>query len=183
MTGGGCTWALSNNILFNGVSPLETRRLQVWFGTNGTVPFSDNPRIIVFFDIAPVTVRYIVDTVHNTQYADGNYPLDQTVTATATATTSISSTLGNVPLTTSLQYSVVARSGGTAPVAGTGNTLLTTGTTAPLLVSQVATGRQTNAQTWTTNADSAIVTLDLSASGTGETGIVGEAGKVVPFLV
>ena len=81
-----------------------------------------------------------------------------------------------------MQYTVVARSAGTIPVAGTGNTLLTQGLT-PSMASQVATGRITNAQTWTTSADFAVITMDLSASGTGEPGIQGENGKVVPFLV
>ena len=183
MTGAGCSWSEIANVPFNGSAGLEARRLQVWVGFYNGTAFSDDPRILTYFDISPTSVRYIVDTVQNTQYADGNYPIDQFFSTSSTATTVAQTTLPSVPLGTSLQYTVVARSGGTAPVAGTGNTLLTQGTTAPIMVSQVATGRQTNSQTWTTSADSAVVTLDLSASGTGETGIAGENGKVVSFLV
>jgi hypothetical protein len=81
-----------------------------------------------------------------------------------------------------MQYTVVARSGGTVPTATLPNTLLTQGLT-PAMASQVGTGQITNTQTWTTSADFAVITMDLSASGTGESGIKGEDGKVVPFLV
>jgi hypothetical protein len=128
---------------------------------------------LIYFDVSPTTLRYTYDGIQGTQYADGNNPLDQYTSNTGTATATITSTLTNVPLTTNLQYSIVARSGGTA----------TQGATAPISNSMVATGRQTNTQTWTTNADSAIVTLDFSASGGGETGIAGESGKIVPFLL
>ena len=182
ITGASCAWSLQADVPFNGSLGLEQRRLQVWTGLYNGTAFSDDPRILTYFDISPTSVRYIVDTVQNTQYADGNYPVDKVFSTSSTATTIAQTTLPTA-LATSLQYTVVARSGGTGPTAGGGNTLLTNGNTAPLLVSQVATGSVTNSQTWTTIADSAIVTLDLSASGTGETGIAGENGKVVSFLV
>jgi hypothetical protein len=184
VTGGNCgTWINITRVDFNPAPPLSTRKLEVWAGlANGNLPYSDDPRILVYFNVTPTTVRYIVDGIQNTQWVDGNDPLDRAISNTGTGT-SASNTLASVPLATNMQYSVLARSGGTAPVAGTGNTLLTQGTTAPILISQVATGRQTNAQTWTTSADWAFVTVDLSASGTGEPGIKGENGKVVPFLV
>jgi collagen type VII alpha len=185
ISGAGCSWSLITNVPFSPASPLNTRRLQVWVGSSsgGSISYSDDPRALIYFDVSPTTVRYTYDGIQGTQYADGNNPLDQYTSNTGTATATITSTLTNVPLTTNLQYSIVARTGGTAPVAGTGNTLLTQGATAPISNSMVATGRQTNTQTWTTNADSAIVTLDFSASGGGETGIAGESGKIVPFLL
>jgi hypothetical protein len=82
-----------------------------------------------------------------------------------------------------MQYSIVARSGGTAPVAGTGNTLITQGAVNPIMNSQVAISRQINAQSWTSNADSAMITLDFVPPSFPENGIQGENGKVVSFLV
>ena len=178
ITGGSIAWGNLASTTFG-----TDRRLEVWVGFTSDAGFSNDPRIIITFDISPTTVRYIIDGIQDTQYADGNYPVDQNITATGTGT-SASTTLTNPPsLATNLQYSVVARSTGTAPVAGTGNTLLTQGTTAPVLISEVATGRQTNSQTWTTSADWCMTTLDLSASGAYEAGCQGELGKIVQFVV
>jgi hypothetical protein len=82
-----------------------------------------------------------------------------------------------------MQYTIVARSGGTVPVAVPPNTLVTQGAVNPIMNSQVAISSQTNTQTWTTNADSAIATIDLNFGSTYESGADGEAGLVIPFLV
>ncbi len=124
-----------------------------------------------------------MDTVFNTSEAELDFPLVQTATSIAVATTTITTTLEAVPATNYLQYSIVARDGGTVPVAGTGNVLVTQGPTAPVLISQVAINRQANTQTWTTNAGSAMVTFDFAIPANYETGIQGENGKVVSFLV
>jgi hypothetical protein len=187
LTGAGCEWVEYANVDYSLSIGLPTKRLQVFIGRKDSsigynVPYSDDPRLIATFDLAPTTCRYAVDAIFNTSEAESSFPLAQTATAIATATATISTTLGAVPTTNNMQYSVVARSGGTVPVAGAGNTLLSQGLT-PALASQVAVSRQTNTQTWTTNADSAMVTFDFTFPSNYEGGIQGEAGKVVTFLV
>ena len=195
MSGAGCVWSEVANVDFDGSFPLINRRLQTFIGFRvansfgiypvGTPQYSDDPRLVVFFDVAPTTVRYIFDTVANVEFdfLFLGFPIAQIATNVGSGTSTLSTTLESVPTTNNLQYSVLARSTGTSPVAGTGNTLLTNGATAPVLISQVAVNRQTNSQSWTTNAESAMVTIDFRFPSQNETGVEGEFGKVIPFLV
>ena len=188
LTGAGCEWYEIGNQPFNGTFPLEARRLQVFIGRKDSgigynVPYSDDPRLVIIFDVAPTSVRYTYDAIFNTSESEDTFPLIQSISTVAVNTTTITSTLLSSPFTaTTMMYSVVARSGGTVPVGGTGNTLVSQGVT-PALASQVSINRQSNTQTWTTNADSAIATFEFNIPSVYETGSVGESGKVVPFLV
>lgn len=177
MTGAGCGWNNYGDVLYT-----ATRRLSVWVGT-GISTYSADPRLLVYFSTDPVNVRYTYDAIYNTSLWEGINPIVQSTSATATATTTLTTTLPSVPTTNNMQYSVLARTGGTAPVAGTGNTLLTQGAVNPIMNSMVAISRQSNTQTWTTAADSAMVTIDFSIPTAYEPGISGESGRVVAFLV
>jgi hypothetical protein len=187
VNGAGCEWALYEEVLFNSIAA-PTRRLSIWMGRKDTgvgynVPFSDDPRIVIDFSAAPVSVRYNLDQVQNTGVAENSWPLMGQITNRTDSATNITTDLGYTPTTNNMQYTVVARSGGTTPVAGTGNTLINNQTVAPLLVSEAAFTRQTNTMSWTTAAAAAAVTLDLAMPSVAEPGTNGENGKVIIFYV
>jgi hypothetical protein len=193
VNGAGCEWSNVADVTFDfqpvvASAPKVTRRLSVWVGRKDTtigynVPFSDDPRIVVDFGAAPTEVRYILDQVQNTANAENSWPVLSTATNAVGSVTTVTTDLGNTPITNNLQYTVVARSGGTTPVAGTGNTLINNQTVAPLLVSEAAFSRQTNTMTWTTAAAAAAVTLDLTMPSVAEPGTNGEDGKLIVFYV
>ena len=161
-----------------------TRRLQVFVGilySGYGANYSDDPIIKVFYDSAPVSARHSLDAVHNTVLGENGWFENAPVVNTANSATSISTDLGYVPTTNYMQYTVVARSGGTTPVAGTGNTLLNNQTVAPLLVSEVTINRQTNSMSWTTAAAAAAVTIDIPIPSVAESGRSGEEGQVLIF--
>ena len=64
-------------------------------------------------------------------------------------------------------------------VAGSGNTLLNNQTVAPLLVSEVSSGQQTNAMTWTTAAAAGAISVELQAASTCERGTRGWDGRII----
>ena len=187
VSGAGCEWANMGDLMYSTFGT-PTRRLVMFIGkrdanNESLTSFSDDPRIIVKFSNAPTSVRYLIDQIQNTRMSQGEWPAYGSAYNFADSATSISTDLGYTPATNYMQYTVVARSGGTTPVAGTGNTLINNQTVAPLLVSEVALTRQTNSMSWTTAAAAAAITVDLALPDSAETGTQGENGKVLLFPV
>jgi hypothetical protein len=183
--GAGCEWYILADVAYNSVAT-PTKRLSVFIGRKDSgigygIPFSDDPRLLINFTAAPVSVRYNIDGIHNTSESETWFPVYATATNRVDSANTITTDLGYVPNTNNMQYTVVARAGGTTPVAGTGNTLLNNQIVAPLLASEVAINRQTNTMTWTTAAAAAAVTFDFSIPSVAEPGTYGEDGKVIVF--
>jgi len=185
--GGGLEWFSYADVPYHS-DVIPTKRLVVFIGkidanSGYSAPYSENPWLKISFSEPPVSVRYNIDAVYNTAEAESGNPVAGITTQLTNSAVNITTDLGYVPTTNYMQYTVVARAGGTTPVAGTGNTLVNNQTVAPLLASEVSVNRQTNSMSWTTAAAAAAVTFDFAMPTTYEPGTDGERGKVVAFLV
>jgi hypothetical protein len=187
LSGAGCEWTNMGDLMYSSFST-PTRRLVVFigkrdWGNESLTTFADDPRIIIKFSNAPISVRYSIDQIQNTRMSQGEWPAYGTAYNITDSATNITTDLGYTPTTNNMVYTVVARSGGTTPVAGTGNTLINNQTVAPLLVSEVSLNRQTNSMSWTTAAAAAAITIDFALPDSSESGISGDNGKVLLFPV
>jgi hypothetical protein len=131
---------------------------------------------------SPVSsIRVIIDEIQNTSMRDYSDPYLRNATATSDSTANIAVDLGSLPTTNNMIYTVVARAGGTAPAAGTGNVLVNNQTAVPLMASQVAISRASNNQTWTTAAAAGAISIDIGQPTTFEDGCPGTNGKIIRF--
>ena len=161
-------------------------RMELWYGFAQDSVDNDvmnDTSLRVQFDIPPTTYRVMVDEVANTALNDGYTPIGQSTTATSVSS-SITTSLPFAPTIGNIIYTVVAKNGGTTPVAGTGNTLLNNQTTAPTMVSEVSTAlsgalQQNNGMTWTGSTTAGAISVEISQSSVPESGAKGWEGRLI----
>jgi len=158
-------------------------RMELWVGyvtENQTgIDVMKDTNVRITFDLPPTLYRANIDCVQNTSVVNNVYPVIQSGTTTATAATAINCSLNTAPLATSMVYSVVARTGGTASVAGTGNTLVNAQNGVPPVVSMVSLGQQVNRMAWTTAADCGSISIEILQPFSMETGSKGWDGRII----
>ena len=183
VTGFDCSWSQLADVRFNSIAN-PTRALFVFKGrpTATTTDQLQNNKIVAKC-VGPVnTVRIVLDEIQNTSEWEGNDPSNTLATNSSDSATVGVTNLGVTPTTNNMQYSVVATSGGTAFVAGTGLTMLNTaGTTAPILQTGVTISRASSAISWTTAAAYGMMTIDLNQPSAQETGRPGFDGRIIQF--
>lgn len=163
------------------------RRLALYMATwdNNPNELTQIDNQIVELEIAgtPTSCRFIIDEIQNGDtFASPLYA--GFATNRSDSTTNITTDLGYVPTTGNMVYSVFARVGGTTPVVGTGNTVVSNYNTAPFLYTSVSLNRQTNNHTWTTASAAAAISVDLPQPAiTWYNASNGWAGKVLYFKV
>ena len=163
-------------------------RMELWYGFAQDSVDNDvmnDTSLRVQFDVPPTTYRVMVDEVANTALNDGYTPIGQSTTATSVSS-SITTSLANSPTIGNIIYTVVAKNGGTTPVAGTGNALLNNQTTAPTMVSEVSTAlsgalQQNNGMTWTGSTTAGAISVELIQSSVPENGAKGWEGRIIHF--
>jgi hypothetical protein len=188
VTGGGnLNWYQVNNVQF-GTIAAPTRRLDVWYGyklsidaTNSQSNILEDYNFNVTFDSLPSSVRINIDEIQNTNASFGYDPGWASATNSFDSTATSTVVLANPPSTFDLVWTGVARTAGTVPVAGTGNTLLNSQNTAPILVSEVSSFQQTNNMSWTTATQAGVVSFQIIQPSNIEPGTEGWKGKVVAF--
>lgn len=163
------------------------RRLALYMATwdNNPNELTQIDNQIVELEIAgtPTSCRFIIDEIQNGDtFASPLYSGFATNRSDSTA--NITTDLGYVPTTGNMVYSVFARVGGTTPVVGTGNTVVSNYNTAPFLYTSVSLNRQTNNHTWTTASAAAAISVDIPQPAiTWYNSSNGWAGKVIYFKV
>lgn len=195
-SGYGLTWRqVSGSRVAYATIASPTRVQETWYGIyepTAGVPdpdLVDNNVITVYLSDQNTAARAILDEVQNVDagnvYNPGTGTFFDPVTTnigtnSSNSATTLTVTLASAPTSGNLVYSVFTRAGGTAPVAGTNNTLVNNQTTAPLMVSEVnTTGQQANAMSHTTAAAIAGFSVEVTKTGLTPTGYDGWNGKVI----
>lgn len=182
VSGLGMSWVQTTQVDFGTIAtPTRTLWLFIGYPSDYTYDFVENKNITVSFTGSVNTVRAMIDEIQNTSNSEYAQPYVGVALNSTDSATTLVTDLGYTPTTGNTQYSVLARAGGTAPVAGTGNTLLNSQTVAPLLTSEVAVSRASNSISWTTAGAAAMITIDLSQPTAQEKGMPGWDGKVIRF--
>jgi hypothetical protein len=181
--GYGITWQLiaGSRVEFNTIVA-PTRAMETWYGFyfGGEPDLVQSDVLTVDLSQANTAARVIIDEVSNVDLDFFNPPITANMASNVTnSATTLTVTLPTAPTTGNLVYSVFSRSGGTAPTAGAGNTIVNSQTVAPQIVSQVSSAQQANIQTHTTAAAVAGYSVEITASVSGINGDNGWAGKVV----
>jgi hypothetical protein len=173
-------WYYLNTVDFGTQSRLELWYSYMTINTVGT-DMNNEVNVRITFDVPPTSYRTMLDEINNTSLSDGTDPYQgNIITASVSAATSISATLPSTLTAGNLVYSVVARSGGTAPVAGGGATLLNNQTVAPVMSSQYAIAVQPS-QTWTTAANAGLIAVEITQALSAEPGSPGCPGRIIRF--
>jgi hypothetical protein len=181
--GYGMVWQLvsGSRVEFNTIAA-PTRAMETWYGFY----FAAEPDIVqsdaltITLSDANTAARVIIDEITNVDNDFFNPPVTTNIATNVTnSATTLTVTLPTPPTTGNLVYSVFSRSGGTAPVAGAGNTLVNSQTVAPQITSQVSSAQTANIQTHTTAAAVAGFSVEITASASGINGDTGWDGKVV----
>ena len=169
-------------------------RLELWYSymtTNTVGPDMNNEvNVRVTFGVPPTSYRAMLDEINNTSLTDGINPItfntdppipNNVITASVSSATTISATFPNALTVGNLVYTVVARSGGTAPVAGGGAALLNTQTVAPVMASQISTNAVQPSQSWTTAANAGLISIEIAQGSIAEPGSPGCPGRIIKF--
>lgn len=168
-----------------------TRYLQVFqlYYVNGTSNIQDYQELNISFSAGVTSCRMVIDEVQNLGdpalwYMQGYN--DNSVDSG----TSLAIDLGYVPNANNVVYTAYARSGGTSPTAGTGNTTILSTTAAPAIFTMASLGRQINNHGWTGASAAAGLSLDLGThdlysptAELSERGATGWHGRVIQFWV
>jgi hypothetical protein len=170
-----------DSVDFNTIaSPTET--LELWYGyhDNATPEVAtqlENREIKVTTTNGTATnMKIVLDGLQNIDGANLTY---SHAVASSDSTNNLSVDLGATPTTGNMVYSVFARTGGTTPVVGTGNTVVTNSNTIPYLYTEVSTNLQINNHRWTGLTTAAGISVDLDQISSVQDGTPGWDGKVV----
>ena len=186
ISGYGMNWSsiTGSRVEFNTIAS-PTRYQESWIGyyIGNESDIVEDKNITITLDRTNTAVRVIVDEISNTTADTFTSPLTaNSNTNRVDAALTLTVTLPNAPTAGNLVYSVFSRTVATAVAAGAGNTLVNSQTTAPILISQVSSAQQANAQTHTTtNGAIAGFSIELTKSSTGTTGSDGWVGKIINF--
>ena len=183
ITGYGMVWQLvgGSRVEFNTIAA-PTRAMETWYGFyfGGEPDLVESDVLTISLSEPNTAARVIIDEISNVDLDLFNPPITSNMASNVTnSATTLTVTLPTAPTTGNLVYSVFSRSGGTAPVAGAGNTIVNSQTTAPQIASQVSSAQQANIQTHTTAAAVAGFSVEITASASGINGDNGWAGKVI----
>ena len=185
--GGNLNWYQVKDVQF-GTIAAPTRRLDVWYGfklsteaATGQSNIIEDYNFNVTFNSLPSSVRINVDEIQNTNASFGYDPGYDSATNSYDSTATSSVVLPSPPSTFDLIWTGVARTAGTTPVAGTGNTLLNSQNTAPILVTEVSSFQQTNNMSWTTATQAGAVSFQIVQPSSPEPGTKGWKGKLIAF--
>jgi len=144
----------------------------------------NDTQIKILFDRVPTTYRSNLDEIQNT-LSDRNSVIVQSANSISPSGLTITNTLANPPQAGNMVYTVVTRIAGATPVAGAGNTLISSAAAAPFIISQASVAQQANTQTWATTATIAgSVSLEIDQPNNGvtnvmESGTPGWSGRLI----